>query len=89
MFFAGGGERRCGTLRYAGIRKGSGDALCGNTEESGRCFMREYEGERAVRYEGIRKGSGDGEIVGGGGSAGCGRRVSGLWATGQRLVRME
>ena len=63
--------------------------------------MREYEGERAVRYEGIRKGSGgeeiaawrqvrsDGEIVGGGGSAGCGRRVSGLWATGQRLVRME
>ncbi len=63
MFFAGGGERRCGTLRYAGIRKGSGDALCGNTEESGRCVMREYEGERAVRYEGIRKGSGGEEIA--------------------------
>ncbi len=118
MFFAGGGERRCGTLRYAGIRKGSGDALCGNTEESGRCvmreygrvaamlyagirrrtgdalcgnteesgrcFMREYEGERAVRYEGIRKGSGDGEIVGGGGSAGCGRQVSGWCAWNKR-----
>lgn len=97
--FAGyGGER---AVRYAGIRKGSGGVLCRNTEKNGRCFMREYEGERAVRYEGIRKGSGgeeiaawrqvrsDGEIVGGGGSAGCGRRVSGLWATGQRLVRME
>lgn len=78
MFFAGGG---------------SGDAE--------RCVFAGYGGERAVRYAGIRKGSGgeeiaawrqvrsDGEIVGGGGSAGCGRRVSGLWATGQRLVRME
>ena len=63
MFFAGGRERRCGTLRYAGIRKGSGDALCGNTEENGRCFMREYEGERAVCYAGIRKGSGGEEIA--------------------------
>ena len=53
MFFAGGGERRCGTLRYAGIRKGSGDALCGNTEESGRCVM------RAVCYAGIRRRTGD------------------------------
>lgn len=57
------GERRCGTLRFAGIRRRTDDALCGNMEENGRCFMREYEGERAVRYEGIRKGSGGGEIA--------------------------
>lgn len=74
MFFVGGGSgdaERCvfagyggeRAVRYAGIRKGSGDALCGNTEENGRCFMREYEGERAVRYEGIRKGSGGEEIA--------------------------
>ena len=59
MFFAGGGERRCGTLRYAGIRKGSGDALCGNTEESGRCVMREYGRVAAMLYAGIRRRTGD------------------------------
>lgn len=62
MFFAGGGaEMR--NAAFAGIRRRTDDALCGNMEENGRCFMREYEGERAVRYEGIRKGSGGGEIA--------------------------
>ena len=51
MFFAGGGAE----MRNA--------AFLRVTEESGRCFMREYGGERAVRYEGIRKGSGGEEIA--------------------------
>ena len=41
-----GGER---AVRYAGIRKGSGDALCGNMKESGQCGMREYGRAAAVR----------------------------------------
>lgn len=60
MFFVGGGSgdaERCvfagyggeRAVRYAGIRKGSGDALCGNTEENGQCGMREYGRAAAVR----------------------------------------
>lgn len=40
------GER---AVRYAGIRRRTGDALCGNMKESGQCGMREYVRAAAVR----------------------------------------
>lgn len=36
-------------VRYAGIRRRTGDALCGNMKESGQCGMREYGRAAAVR----------------------------------------
>lgn len=54
----------------------------GGSGDAERCVFAGYGGERAVRYAGIRKGSGGEEIA-------AWRQVSGLWATGQRLVRME
>lgn len=60
MFFAGGGSgdaERCvmreygrvAAMLYAGIRRRTGDALCGNMKESGQCGMREYGRAAAVR----------------------------------------
>lgn len=41
-----GGER---AVCYVGIRRRTGDALCGNMKESGQCGMREYGRAAAVR----------------------------------------
>jgi len=60
VFFAGGGNgdaERCvfagygreRAVRYAGIRRRTDDALCGNMKESGQCGMREYGRAAAVR----------------------------------------
>ena len=40
------GER---AVRYEGIRRRTGDALCGNMKESGQCGMKEYGRAAAVR----------------------------------------
>lgn len=40
---------RAAAMLYAGIRRRTGDALCGNMKESGQCGMREYGRAAAVR----------------------------------------
>lgn len=78
-FFASGDA---GRSVFCGERKRPDGALCRNTEETGRRVMQEYGGERRRGDSGVATGSQRWEDSGW-------RRGSGLWATGQRAVRME